>query len=323
MATSQQHLCDVCMNQHITQTAIIYCPECEENFCEKCKIHHEFAKATKKHEIISIENVLRLPKFVQDIKINCSQHDERFVLYCDTHEVRCCTQCLHDAHAGCRNLTSFQKVIQNIKESSLCVDLETTLSDLMTNLTNIIEDRTANLQDLEEQKTRCKKKIKAHREAINTYFDELETDLMDNLQKTFTEKEIGIQNMLDDFQLRKSNVCEMQENVNIIKRIASEFQSFMAIRKLAKSANSAETDLHHFFENGSLNWTEISYTPTNIDSVKDNLTSIGKTDVKVDPSTIQLKVRKTREAQLIGPIKSNIESIHLKEKFRNKLPKRK
>ncbi|VDI03634.1 Hypothetical predicted protein [Mytilus galloprovincialis] len=91
MATSQQYLCDVCMSQHITQTATTCCPECEENFCEKCKVHHEFAKATKKHEVISIENVLKLPKFVQDIKINCSQHDERFVLYCDTHEVPCCT----------------------------------------------------------------------------------------------------------------------------------------------------------------------------------------------------------------------------------------
>ncbi|CAG2201788.1 unnamed protein product [Mytilus edulis] len=114
----------------------------------------------------------------------------------------------------------------------------------------------------------------------------------------------------------------MQENVNIIKEIASEFQSFMAIRELAQSANTAETDLHHFVENGSLKWTEICYTQTNLDSVKDNLTSIGKTDVKDDPSRIKLKIRKTREAQLMGPVKSssNIENIHLKEKFRNVLP---
>ncbi|CAG2229220.1 unnamed protein product [Mytilus edulis] len=163
-----------------------------------CKVHHEFAKATKKHEVIPIENVLKLPKFVQDIKLTCPDHEERFFVYCDDHGVPCCAHCLQNVHAGCRNLIPIQKLIQNVKESSLLIDLETTLSDLITNITNIIEDRTANLQDLEEQKTRCKREIKAHKEAIYAYVEELETDLLDNLQKTFIEREVKIQNTLKD-----------------------------------------------------------------------------------------------------------------------------
>ncbi|CAC5426512.1 TRIM1 [Mytilus coruscus] len=205
MATSKQHLCDICMNQHLTQNAIVHCPECEEKFCEKCKIYHEIAKATKNHEVMPIEHFLKLPKFVQDINLNCTEHDESFVLYCDEHDKPCCAYCLHNAH------TRY---------------LETTLSDLMTNLTNIIEYRSENLQDLVKQKTRCKMKIKTTKEAFNAYLDELEADLLDKLQKTFTENEFQIQNMLKDIELRKSNICEMQENVTIVKSVCFSISNF-------------------------------------------------------------------------------------------------
>lgn len=304
MASSiQQRLCDICINQHITQDATVKCPECEEYFCDKCKIHHGIAKASSNHEIISIDNDLKLPKFVQNIKNNCSDHDERFVLYCDDHAVPCCTKCIHNAHAGCRNLTSLHIVVENAKDSPLLMDLETTLSDLITNITNIIEDRTKNLLDFAEQKMRCKKEIKITRDALNTYFDVLEVNLQDDLQKTFTENEVMIQNMLKDFELQKYKVCEMREDVNIVKSTASRFQSFLVIRELTKLANTTETGLQDLYDRGSFNWIEISNGTTILQSVKNNLKSFGKPNVRVNPSKIKLCVQKTRAAQLIGPLK--------------------
>ncbi|CAC5426513.1 unnamed protein product [Mytilus coruscus] len=303
MASSiQQKLCNICIIQHITEDATVRCLECEEYFCEKCKIHHGITKASSNHEIISIENDLKLPKFVQNIKNNCSEHDERFVLYCDQHGVPCCTQCLHNKHAECRNITPFQRVVHNVKDSPLFMDLETTLSDLMTNITNIIEDRTENLHDLAKGQMKCKKEIKMTRDALNTYFDDLEADLLVDLQKTFTENELKIQNMLKDFELRKSKVFKMQEDVNIVKSIASDFQSFMAIRKLTKSANSTETHLQNLFDQGTFDWIEISNSTTILQLVKDSLKSFGKPDRRVHPPKIKLNVQKTRGAQLIGPI---------------------
>lgn len=155
------------------------------------------------------------------------------------------------------------------------------------------------------------------------YIDELEADLLDILQKTFIEREVEIQNKLEDFKLRKLNVCEMQENVTIVQDIASEFQFFMAIREFTKSANIAETDLQQLFNGGSFNWVEILYTPTNLKTMKDIFQSVGKTDVRIGHPRIMLKVRKTQEAQLIGPIDSSrsIESIQLKERVKGRLPK--
>lgn len=260
MATSQQHTCDICMNQHITDYAIVRCPECDENFCEKCKTHHEFSKATKNHIVISVDNFRKIPKFVQDFNFSCPEHDESFVLYFDTHDKPCCAYSCHNAHTRCRNSTPLHTLIKNIKESSSLADLVTTISDLTKYLTNISEDRSKNLQDLVEQKNRIEMKIKTTKEAFNTCLDKLEADLLDKLQKTFIEQELQIQNILKDIELRKSKISEMKENVTIVKSIASQFQIFMVMREFTHIANMVETHLQRLFDSGSFNWTQISGT---------------------------------------------------------------
>ncbi|CAC5378324.1 unnamed protein product [Mytilus coruscus] len=324
MATSGQKFCDICISQHITTPANVWCPECEENFCEKCKIHHEIAKATKKHETIGIENVLKLPKFVQEIKTNCLEHDERFVIFCGDHEVPCCVECLHTTHNNCRMLTPVKKIVQNIKDSSAFLDIEVSLADLLSNIKRIIEDRTANLQELVKQKAQCEEEIKTARETINSYIDSLERDLTNKLHQVFVAKDRRIKQVLTDLEARKITVDEMQKNVNSIKTIASNFQTFIAIRELAQWAHKEETDLQHLFENESFNWTEVSVVLMKLQAVKNSFTDIGRIEIKESSVNTQLKVRKTRQAQLMDTVcmSLNIDMINLKEKVKVNLQKK-
>ncbi|XP_052073484.1 nuclear factor 7, brain-like [Mytilus californianus] len=324
MATSGRQFCDICISQHITTPANVWCPECEENFCDKCKIHHDVAKATKKHETIGIENILKLPKFVQEIKTNCVEHDERFVLFCGDHEVPCCAECLYNTHKSCRKLTPVKNIVKNIKDSSAFVDLEVSLADLLANIEKYIDDRSANLQELVKQKAQCEEEIKTARETINSYIDSLERDLTNKLHQAFVAKDRQIRQVLTDLEARKITVDEMQENVNSIKTIASNFQTFIAIRELEQWAHKKETDLQHLFENESFNWTEVSVVLINIQSIKNSFTTIDNIDGKQLPTKTLLKVRKTREAQLMGAgcISAKIDMIILKEKIKVDLPKK-
>lgn len=320
--TTGQRFCDICNNRHITKYAIFWCPECDENYCEKCKSHHDVAKATKKHETISIENALKIPKVVQDIKINCTDHDERFVYFCREHEQPCCIKCLNDSHTGCRNLIPVETVIQDVKHSPSFLDLESTLSDLLSNISRIIEDRTANLQELAKQKVNCAENIRIFRASLNSYLDELENDLTTKLQVTYKSKELEIQNSLADLELRKARVSEMQEHVNLLKTSASDFQIFMSIPEYTKSAHSYETELQGQGENESFNWTNITLTPTNIQSIKDYLTSFGTISVKRKASSTLLKSQKTRQAQLTGAISARrkFDTMQFEEKYRLHIP---
>ncbi|XP_052073696.1 uncharacterized protein LOC127711629 [Mytilus californianus] len=320
--TTGQRFCDICNHRHITNHAIFWCPECDENYCEKCKSHHDVAKATKKHETISIENALKIPKVVQDIKINCTDHDERFVYFCREHEQPCCIKCLNDCHTGCRSLIPVETVIQDVKQSTSFLDLESTLSDLLSNISTIIEDRTANLKELVKQKVNCAENVRIFRASLNSYLDELEKNLTNKLQVTYKSKELEIQNSLADLELRKARVNEMQEHVNILRNSASEFQIFMSIPEYTKSAHSYETELQGLCENELFNWTNITLNPTNIMSIKDYLTSFGTISVKRKASNTPLKLQKTRQAQLTGArsVTRKLVTMQFEGKYRLHIP---
>ncbi|VDI03630.1 Hypothetical predicted protein [Mytilus galloprovincialis] len=321
-STSGQRFCDICNNRHITTYAICWCPECDENYCEKCKSHHDVAKATKKHEMISIENALKIPKGVQDIKISCTEHDERFVYFCREHEQPCCIKCLNDRHTGCRNLISVETVIHDVKHSPSFVDLESTLSDLQSNISSIIKDRTANLQELAKQKINCAENIRIFRASLNSYLDTLENDLTTKLQVTYKSKELEIQNSLADLELRKARVCEMQEHVNLLRHNASDFQIFMSIPEYTKYAHSYETELQGLCENELFNWTNITLNTTNIHSIKEHLTSFGTISVKRKVSNTLMKSQKIRQAQLTGAISARrkFDTMQFEEKYRLHIP---
>ena len=325
MASSEQRYCDICSNNFVAEYANVFCPECDESFCKKCQTHHDVANATKKHETISIENALKLPKFVQEIKYKCTDHNERFVYFCYTHERPCCIECLKDKlHSGFCNFVNVDTAVKDAKQSPSFLDLETTLSDLLINLSRIIEHICANLLELSKQKVTCADEIRLAREALNSYLDQLEKDLSNKMQETFTSKELELQHLLADLELRKTKVNEMHANVNIIREAASNFQTFMSIPEYIKPAHSEETALQSLCENESFNWNSILVNPTNIQALKDNLTSFGTMRIKRKASNLNMKVQKSRQAQLTatGLFSKTIETMEFKEVYQNKIQNR-
>ncbi|CAC5391376.1 unnamed protein product [Mytilus coruscus] len=322
MASSEYRFCDICNNIHVTTYATVCCPECDENFCKKCKTHHDVANATKKHETISIENALKLPKCVQEIKYNCTDHNERFVYFCYTHERPCCIECLKDKlHSGFCCFVNVDTAVKDVKQSPSFLDLQTTLSDLLTNLSSIIEHLGANLLELAKQKVTCADEIRSTREAINSYLDQLEKDLSNEMQETFTSKELELQYLLEELELRKTRVNEMHASVNVIRDAASNFQTFMSIPEYINTAHSEEIALQSLCENESLNWNSISVNPTSIQAIKDNLTSFGTMCIKRKAPNLSIKVQKCRQAQLTptGFLSNTIETMEFKEVYQNQI----
>ncbi|VDI03628.1 Hypothetical predicted protein [Mytilus galloprovincialis] len=322
MASSEYRYCDICSNNHVATYATVCCPECDESFCKKCQTHHDVANATKKHETISIKNALKLPKCVQEIKYKCTDHNERFVYFCNTHERPCCIECLKDKlHSGFCSFVNVDTAVKHVKQSPSFLDLKITLSDLLTNLSRIIEHIGANLQELSKQKVTCADEIRLARESINAYLDQLEKDLSNKMEETFTSKELELQNVIADLELRKTRVNEMHADVNIIKDAASNFQTFMSIPEYIKPAHSQENALQSLCETESFNWSSILVNPTSIQAIKDNLTSFGTVRVKRKACNIDMKVQKSRQAQLTatGFFSKTIETMEFKEVYQNQI----
>lgn len=322
MATGGKDLCDICNNQHITIEAIVFCPECDEQFCERCSANHSVAKLSRKHECIPLENVSMLPQFVQDIKPFCSDHDERYEYFCSEHDEPCCITCLKNLHSKCRNMSSINNVVKDVKVSPAFCDLENMLSDLIHNISNVIKDRRENLQELKKQKTKFLHDIQAAREVVNATLDKMEAELKIEMEMRFSEKESEIDQLLDKFAKYQTNINKSKEFVDKIKIFASEFQTFIAIRKLSGYSNRIEKATRNLFEGKDLIHICISMTPNRLNLRKDIFNSLGSVNVKFNSRKIFLKMRKIHEAQLTGNFiaSTKIKDIQLKVIFEVMVP---
>lgn len=97
MATSIP-LCGSCDLQHITKPSIVWCTDCEEGLCSECQKHHSVSKPSRNHSTLPINEYQELPSDVQQITQNCDKHDEKYTVYCKTHECPCCGSCVVESH---------------------------------------------------------------------------------------------------------------------------------------------------------------------------------------------------------------------------------
>ncbi|CAC5387164.1 unnamed protein product [Mytilus coruscus] len=174
MATGEK-MCDICQIRDVTVFTNDWCPECEQSFCEPCKLYHSASKLSKTHETVPYECFDKLPAVVKEIKNDCPDHDTRFEYYCSQHELPCCVECTKTTHSECRHLTAMHKVVEHFKTSNALLDFERTLSNLLNNLSFLMKGRFDNISLLAEEKEKCLKEITDTKRNVIAHLDQLET----------------------------------------------------------------------------------------------------------------------------------------------------
>ena len=140
--TSSINLCSVCDLRHISNPSIVWCPECEKGFSSKCKEHHSLAKATRSHTTIPFLEYQKLPPFISQIKQHCEEHDDKYTMFCKTHERPCCWKCTITIHKECRDIKPLEDDIGNTKSSNAFEEIEHSLTEIAEHVKLITKSRT-------------------------------------------------------------------------------------------------------------------------------------------------------------------------------------
>ena len=122
--SSSPSLCGMCDNRNISKPSQVWCQDCEEGLCTECTEYHSSVKLSRNHTTIPIAEYRTLPSYVLEIKNHCSEHDEKFNLYCREHQHPCCRICHLENHSDCKNVTILEQVIQNVKTSPMFTETE-------------------------------------------------------------------------------------------------------------------------------------------------------------------------------------------------------
>lgn len=307
-------LCDICEAREITVLATDWCPECEQSLCESCKSHHSAIKSSKTHETIPFESFNKLPIAVKEIKNDCSEHDARFEYYCSKHELPCCVECMKTTHAECRHLTPMHKVVEHYKTSNALSDFDKTLSDLLNNLNTLIKDRFNNICLLAAQKRECLEGIEEAKRNAIAHLDKLEMQLKVEIETLHREHVKAIQGTIKESEVLKKNVAKMQEEADVIKQYASDFQTFIAFQDFESKAKGLETDTQSLV-NDSAKQISLSFTPDVVQPVGNLVPTLGNVNVFAKESDIKLVNHRGKQAQLLAIGTPCIEKIKLKPVF--------
>jgi len=130
---------------------------------------------------VPIEEYRKLPVFILEIKEFCEKHDDKYQMFCKSHDCPCCRKCKIENHKECKDVIIIEDIIQDVKTSVSFDDLQQQLTVISKNIIRIRENRQANADLIRKQKERIEKDIRDLRETINNHLDELQEKLTKEL----------------------------------------------------------------------------------------------------------------------------------------------
>ncbi|VDI61653.1 Hypothetical predicted protein [Mytilus galloprovincialis] len=174
--------CGICDQRHITKPSTDWCSECNQALCTECKDFHASIKASQNHSTIPISNHLALGSSFSQVEGHCSVHDDKYQLFCQTHDCLLCLTCLEE-HTKCGDVVRISKLTRDVKTSESFVDTQNSLSDIILNLSKIQSHLEENVCDIKKQKESILREIAQMRKEIDSHLDQIEKSLKIELSK--------------------------------------------------------------------------------------------------------------------------------------------
>ncbi|XP_071127629.1 E3 ubiquitin-protein ligase TRIM71-like [Mytilus edulis] len=124
MAQAASKTCDIC----VSGPGHNYCEQCDQLFCDGCKISHLRTKMSKNHTFLSGPNIN------PEVKLYCKEHDENFIYYCMECNMPVCKICAIKKHKS-HDFAEIKESTEDIK-----AEVKMVIDKKMRNLQSKIAD---------------------------------------------------------------------------------------------------------------------------------------------------------------------------------------
>ncbi|CAC5355464.1 TRIM9_67 [Mytilus coruscus] len=125
MAQAASKTCEIC----VSGPGHNYCEQCDQLFCDGCKISHLRTKMTKNHTFLSGPNIN------PEVKLHCKEHDENFIYYCMECGTPVCKICAIKNHKR-HDLSEIKESLEGIN-AEVKTDIETKIGKLQSKVAEV------------------------------------------------------------------------------------------------------------------------------------------------------------------------------------------
>ncbi|CAC5371268.1 unnamed protein product [Mytilus coruscus] len=148
MASSKPIPCGPCQEGKVNTKADIWCYNCDEGLCSTCSSHHKRSRGTRNHKTIDIKSY---KPSIPAIKTECDKHGKQLNLYCPSHLMPCCDECISTSHSKCTGIKSLAGVVEKTKIEKSTQSIEKQIDSITHFLDKLIENKSINISRGEQE----------------------------------------------------------------------------------------------------------------------------------------------------------------------------
>ncbi|CAC5366710.1 unnamed protein product [Mytilus coruscus] len=326
MASSKPVPCGPCKQENVNTKADIWCYNCDEGLCSSCSGHHKKFKSTRDHKTIHI-HIYKPP--IGPIKTECDKHNQQLKLYCPSHLMPCCDECISTYHSKCFGIKSLTAVVEITKIEKSKESVEKDINSILLFLNRMADNKSSNIKKGEQQCERIKESIDKIREEINKHLDKLEKKLWKEADTVWGQEKSKLIGFITEIEEKKEELKEMQDDLQTVTEQTSKVQTFLGVHQIVEKVHQCQRHVDDMENNDMAN--DVNITIKQIDEIEkilsdlQSLKSFGEVNVSKTEIAINRETSVNREAQVETRKQSFIDkmTMHIETKIKIKVNIRK
>ncbi|XP_076108482.1 uncharacterized protein LOC143076541 [Mytilus galloprovincialis] len=307
MASSKPIPCGPCIAGKVNTKADIWCYNCDEGLCSTCSGHHKRSKLSRDHKIIDIKNY---KPSVQAIRTECDKHGQQLNLYCQSHLMPCCDECISISHSKCTGIKSLASIVEKTKIEISKESVEKDINSILQLLGKIVNNKSQNIERGEQEYKSIKEFIVKIRNEIDKHLTHLEKKICNEADTILNEEKSKATDLIAAIAEKQKNLKKMQDQLHTVIPHASKLQSFLGIHQIEQQVHQCQRYIDDLEKEDRAKEFTIKMEENNeVEKMIKKLGSLGELTVVKTDMDLKRETSVRREAQVESINQTNINNM--------------
>ncbi|XP_076108478.1 uncharacterized protein LOC143076538 [Mytilus galloprovincialis] len=307
MASSKPIPCGPCIAGKVNTKADIWCYNCDEGLCSTCSGHHKRSKLSRDHKIIDIKNY---KPSVQAIRTECDKHGQQLNLYCQSHLMPCCDECISISHSKCTGIKSLASIVEKTKIEKSKESVEKDINSILQLLGKIVNNKSQNIEKGEQEYKSIKEFIVKIRNEIDKHLTHLEKKICNEADTILNEEKSKATDLIAAIAEKQKNLKKMQDQLHTVIPHASKLQSFLGIHQIEQQVHQCQRYIDDLEKDDRAKEFTIKMEENNeVEKIIKKLGSLGELTVVKTDMDLKRETSVRREAQVESINQTNINNM--------------
>ncbi|XP_063426151.1 uncharacterized protein LOC134709956 [Mytilus trossulus] len=307
MSSSKPIPCGPCIEGKVNTKAVFWCYNCDEGLCSTCSGHHKRSKGTRDHKTIDIKSY---NPSVQTIKTECDKHGQQLTLYCPSHLMPCCDECISNTHLKCTGIKSLASIVEKTKIEKSKESVEKEINSILQILGKIVNNKSQNIKRGEQEYESIKEFIVKIRNEIDEHLTHLEKKIYQEADTILNQEKSKATDLIAEIEEKQKILKKMQDQLHIVIPHTSKLQSFLGVHQIEQQVHQCQRYIDDLENDDRAKQFNIKMEENNeTEKIIKKLESLGELTVVKTDMDLNKETSVRRKAQVESQEKSNINNM--------------